>query len=93
MAVLKPRSRQVSFRLSEDEYQILCHFCVSMGARSISDVARSAVCDMVGLSRHGAGGPLALDLRIKQLNQKIENLADLVKGNGARSATKLSYGG
>jgi hypothetical protein len=93
MSVLKTRSRQVSFRLSEDEYQILCQFCVSMGARSISDVARSAVCDMIGLSRNGNDGPLALDLRIRQLNQKIENLADLVKSDGRRAAAKPSYGG
>jgi len=47
MSVLKRRSRIVSFRLLEDEYRALENRCVSEGIRSISDLARSAVCRMI----------------------------------------------
>jgi hypothetical protein len=43
MGVLKPRSRLVHFRMSEEEFQKIQHLCHVTGARSISDVARAAV--------------------------------------------------
>jgi hypothetical protein len=43
MTVLKTRSRMVSVRLSENEYQALIELCASSGARSISDLTRSAM--------------------------------------------------
>jgi len=44
MPVLKRRSRIVSFRLSQEEYDALKDTCLAEGARSISDFARSAAC-------------------------------------------------
>ena len=41
--MLKPRNRLVYFRVSEDEFRELNHFRESMGVRSISDLARSAM--------------------------------------------------
>ena len=43
MAVTKPRTRLVNFRVSEDEFQSLREACETGGARSISDFARCAV--------------------------------------------------
>lgn len=43
MAVFRPRTRLVNFRLSEEEYQQLKESCASSGARSVSDYARAAV--------------------------------------------------
>ena len=43
MAILKRRSRMISFRLSEDEYASLRSLCENEGARSVSDLARDAV--------------------------------------------------
>ena len=43
MAVLKPRRRLVYFRISEDEFQQIQQLCAVTGARSISEMARSAV--------------------------------------------------
>jgi hypothetical protein len=43
LAILKRRSRMISFRLSEDEYASLRNLCENEGARSISDLARDAV--------------------------------------------------
>ncbi len=43
MAVLKPRERLVYFRISEDEFRQFITACEQGGARSVSDLARSAV--------------------------------------------------
>lgn len=43
MAVLKPRERLVYFRVSEDEFRQFVSICEQAGARSVSDLARSAV--------------------------------------------------
>jgi Arc/MetJ-type ribon-helix-helix transcriptional regulator len=43
LAILKRRSRMISFRLSEDEYASLRSLCENEGARSVSDLARDAV--------------------------------------------------
>lgn len=43
MAVLKPRERLVYFRITEDEFHQFAGVCEQAGARSISDLARSAV--------------------------------------------------
>src|SRR5258707_4502384 len=43
MAVLKPRERLVYFRITEDEFHQFANVCEQEGARSISDLARSAV--------------------------------------------------
>lgn len=43
MAVLKPRERLVYFRISEDEFRQFLSVCEQEGARSVSDLARSAV--------------------------------------------------
>ncbi len=43
MAVLKPRERLVYFRITEDEFNQFASVCQQEGARSISDLARSAV--------------------------------------------------
>lgn len=45
MAIDQKRSRLVSFRLSEQEYQILHNSTLTGGARSISDFARRALLD------------------------------------------------
>ena len=43
MAVLKPRDRLVYFRITEAEFHQFSGVCEQEGARSISDLARSAV--------------------------------------------------
>ena len=43
MAVLKPRERLVYFRITEDEFRQFVSVCQQEGARSVSDLARSAV--------------------------------------------------
>jgi DNA-binding transcriptional regulator GbsR (MarR family) len=43
VAVLKPRERLVYFRITEDEFHQFSSVCEQEGARSLSDLARSAV--------------------------------------------------
>lgn len=43
MTVMKPRTRMISVRLSQEEYSALRDICSLTGARSVSDVTRDAV--------------------------------------------------
>jgi hypothetical protein len=43
MAILKRRTKLVSFRLSDEEYERVQGACIADGARSISDFARAAI--------------------------------------------------
>ena len=78
MAVLKPRSRTISIRLSEEEFLTLKHLCSVTGARSVSDLTRDAM--RVVLS--GANRDDVLGLRLDEfrtilqsLDRKIDRLA------------------
>jgi len=83
--MLKTRTRLVSFRLSEEEYQRLKFVCSQKGARSISDGARALLCQTRGLSdelspENGAAtrsGHLIESL--ERLNSGINRLTDLVE--------------
>lgn len=89
MAVLIPRIRTLGVRLSEDEYSSLEKFCLESGARSISDLARTAICSL--LSRGDQENALASAVnqnvaRVKELQQEIEMLRAeiaLFKANSA----------
>lgn len=89
MAVFKPKTRMISFRLSEDEYECLRQTSQSRGARSVSDYARVTLCRVV------AGNPGAAEsseTRIEEINQKmreldheVQRLAQVVAGIGNHS--------
>ncbi len=44
MSVRNPRTRLISFRLAEDEYQALQSVCDSQQARSLSEFVRTSIC-------------------------------------------------
>jgi hypothetical protein len=44
MSVRNPRTRLISFRLSEDEYQALQSLCDAHEARSLSEFVRTSIC-------------------------------------------------
>ena len=81
MTVLKPRSRSISVRLSEEEFSALLELCSESGARSVSDFTRAAVCNAVkGASREDVihsdmklvrGRMRILEKRIRQLTAEI----------------------
>jgi len=86
MSVLKPRNRLVYFRVSEDEFQQFNQMCESVGARSISDLARSAIQRMIqqdGQHQPPAADPVAAKLTVLEtivcdLDRKVQQLTALV---------------
>ena len=89
MAVLKPRSRMISVRLSEEEYAALRELCQVTGARSVSDLTRDAMRVLLeGGSREDVLGSRIDEFRaqMKSLDSKIDTLAAEItsfKANGA----------
>ena len=87
MPVFKRRNRVVNFRMSEEEYKNLEQFCISRGARSISEIARSAVCELIDCEGESANfgsaaeRMRALQQRVKQLDGEVKRLARLVEGS------------
>lgn len=69
MPVLKPRNRLIYFRISDDEFKQFCEMCQSEGARSLSDLARSA------LKRLMKDGSVGSD---QNVTQKLTALEDIV---------------
>ena len=78
MAVLKPRSRTISIRLSEEEFLTLKHLCSVTGARSVSDMTRDAMRVVLsGVNRDDVLG-LRMDefrAQLRDLDRKIDQLA------------------
>ena len=84
MAVLKPRNRLVYFRVSEEEFEQFTRVCEQEGARSISDLVRSAMSRTVNGSHPDSDEPVAgrlrklddligaLTLRMRQLDMLIQ---------------------
>jgi len=95
MAADKKRSRLVSFRLSEQEYQTLHNSTLNEGARSVSDFARRMLCttlDGNGKAVNAAGQPVngvtvnhdtleQLVMTMSELNRVISRLSVLVETN------------
>jgi DNA anti-recombination protein RmuC len=76
MSVLKRRCRMVSFRLSDEEYEGLKSICMTVGARSLSDVARDAVQRMLG---NGVASKKDLEAEVDSLTAKMDSLAKEVQ--------------
>jgi hypothetical protein len=70
MAVLKPRERLVYFRISEDEFRQFASVCEQEGARSVSDLARSAVQRLIA-EGHRQKEDDALAQRMHRLDELI----------------------
>ncbi len=89
MAVLKPRERLVYFRVSEDEFRQFVSVCEQAGARSLSDLARSAVQRLIADGdRQHTDDQLADKMhRLEKLISKVTEQLQLLKnGNGAIGA-------
>jgi len=81
MTVLKPRSRMISVRLSEDEYSALQHLCATTGARSVSDLTRDAMRALLNGQVHENPPAILIDefrTRLSNLDQKVDELAGRV---------------
>ncbi len=91
MSVLKRRSKMVSFRLSEQEYESLQALSSECGARSLSDLVRDVMQRLVGGSN---GAILAPEREVRKLhghNQELDRevrrltrmMAEQAVGRGA----------
>lgn len=79
MSVLKPRSRMISIRLSEDEYSSLLRLCSTTGARSISELTRDAMRSILVGPSHEDRISLHLEefrSQITKLERKVEELSE-----------------
>lgn len=77
MTIRVPRSRTIGVRLSEEEYSALENYCVEIGARSISDLARAAICNLVrrGDEENALASALNQNVaQVREMQQRIEML-------------------
>lgn len=74
MTVLRPRSRSISVRLSEEEFATLQRLCIATGARSVSDLARKAMRDILERTPTVESAS-EYAVQICDLEQKMEELA------------------
>ena len=88
MAILKRRTKLVSFRLSDEEYERLQGACAAEGARSLSEFARSAlqrtvqvqtvVSDLEAPDGAGYGAKELIDT-MRELNRQLGQLVVLAQ--------------
>jgi hypothetical protein len=72
-----PRARSISIRLSLEEFSALEKYCVASGARSISDLARSAICSLLNRAHEESALTVTVhehSALVKSLQGKIEQL-------------------
>ncbi len=79
MAVLKPRSRSISIRLSEEEFLTLKQLCSVTGARSVSDLTR----DAMRMILNGASRDDVITLRLDELRTQLKHLDRKIDELGA----------
>jgi hypothetical protein len=88
---MKKRSRIVSFRLSDEEYDSLKNVTESRGARSVSEFTRSVACNMEAQGPEKLSDSLRmLNARMEQLVHQIETLAEALETKNATSATNAT---
>jgi hypothetical protein len=88
MPILKPRSRSISIRLSEDEFVTLKHLCSVTGARSVSDLTRNAMrVALNGVNGDDQAGLHSGEFRplLKNLERKIDQLEARIMSVEART--------
>lgn len=72
-----PRARSISIRLSLEEFSALEKYCLASGARSISDLARSAICGLLNRAHEESALTVTVhehSAMVKNLQGKIEQL-------------------
>jgi hypothetical protein len=91
--IQKRRSKIVSFRLSDEEYDSLKSVTASRGARSVSEFTRSVACNM----RAGENGAekiedslRILNDRMKALDHRIQMLTQVLEEKNASNITNSS---
>jgi hypothetical protein len=71
VVVFKRKSRMISFRLSEEEYQYLRTVSESKGARSVSDYARDT---LFRISQAARRPPVEIQAKVDKLATMLDTL-------------------
>jgi len=85
MPVLNPRSRLISLRLTDDEYQALIRITRAEGARSTSELARNAICSFLTRCDSPARETETperisqIEAELKRLKRVLETMATLAR--------------
>ncbi len=77
MSVYKRKSRMISFRISDEEYELLRKISQHQGARSVSDYARSALIHVNSETASPESG--ALEAKITRLDDELQELRTTVQ--------------
>lgn len=88
MTILKPRTRMISIRLSEEEHAALIRVCLATGARSLSDFTRYAMRSLLnGAVHEDALRRLTDEFRseVRTLGQKIDYLASEISSSKSKT--------
>jgi hypothetical protein len=86
--MLKRRSRIVSFRLSDEEYDALKIISATRGARSVSEFTRSVACNMNEQEHVTIEERLRiLNDQMEVLDRMIQSLAEIMKDKSATDYT------
>ena len=88
--MFKTRTRMVSFRLSEDEYERLKDLSLMECARSVSEFARAALCKLPNGNGNGDSASAAprmekLEGAVRQLRMEMHQLRQLVEMTRGRA--------
>lgn len=81
MAVLDPKTRLVSFRLTNQEFEQLNLLCAAKGSRSLSDLTRTAVREVLRLhnpAKQTAAGDPNVRNEVDDLRQIVAALMERV---------------
>jgi len=74
MAVLKPKNRVIVFRVSEDEYRKMQQVRYRVGARSLSEYARTVLLNSAGVPGAEPQTLSALATRLSDLEARLDRL-------------------
>ncbi|MCX6619758.1 MAG: hypothetical protein NTY38_01500 [Acidobacteria bacterium] len=87
MITVKPKSRMISIRLSDDEYYTIKTVCDSYGARSVSDFARTA---LHSFAQHQEPLPdSSVDNRFAEIDDRLDQLSRQLEEFSLRRAPQL----
>ena len=90
------KTRMITVRISNEEYEAVCEVTVDLGFRNVSELARAALRALVGSSHRPASAPVELkladrieehDMLLRSLLQEIRSLKR-VTGERVRTASR-----
>jgi len=91
VSILKPRTRIVYFRVSEEDFHRLVDLCPARGARNISELARSAMQNIIrGVQSDTEDREVvetlhAIDKTVSEMNRYLKQLMPAGSGDNGRN--------